>query len=43
MKFPSYKKAAIFVGTDPSYLSRSIAKKGFQKGHGYTVNKKELF
>jgi hypothetical protein len=37
--FPCYTKAAEFVGTDRTYLSRSIAKKGFYKGHGFTVKK----
>jgi hypothetical protein len=36
-EFPSYTKAANFVGTDRTYLSRSITKKGFYKGHGFTV------
>lgn len=40
-EFPTYTKAAEFVGTDRTYLSRSITKKGFYKGHGYTVKKKE--
>jgi GIY-YIG catalytic domain len=40
-EFPSYVRAAEFVGTDSTYLSRSIAKKGFYKGHGFTVKKKE--
>ena len=40
-EFPSYTRAAKFVSTDRSYLSKSIAKKGFYKGHGFTVNKKE--
>jgi hypothetical protein len=40
-EFPSYTKAAEFVGTDHTYLSRSIAKKGFYKGYGFTVKKKE--
>jgi hypothetical protein len=39
-EFPSYTKAAEFVGTDRTYLSRSIAKKGFYKGHGFIVYKK---
>lgn len=42
-EFPSYTKAAKFVGTDRTYLSKSIAKKGFYKGHGFTVKKQELF
>jgi len=36
-EFPSYTRAAKFVGTDRTYLSRSIIKKGFYKGHGFTV------
>jgi hypothetical protein len=38
--FPSYTKAAEFVGTDRTYLSRCINKQGFYKGNGYTVEKK---
>lgn len=40
-EFPSYTKAAEFIGTDRTYLSRTITKKGFYKGYGYTVKKKE--
>lgn len=36
-EFPSYTKAAKFVSTDRTYLSRSIAKKGFYIGKGYTI------
>jgi GIY-YIG catalytic domain len=42
-EFPSYTKAAEFIGTDRTYLSRSIAKKGFYKGHGFTVKKRNNF
>ena len=41
IEFSSYTKAVKFVGTDRNYLSRSIAKKGFYKGHGFSVKKKE--
>jgi group I intron endonuclease len=40
-EFPFYTIAAKFIGIDNSYLSKSIAKKGFYKGHGYTVKRKE--
>jgi group I intron endonuclease len=40
-EFISYTKAAKFIGTDRTYLSRSITKKGFYKGHGFTAKKKE--
>lgn len=40
-EFSSYTKAAKFIGTDRTYLSRCISKKGFYKGHGYVVTKKE--
>lgn len=40
-EFISYTRAAKFIGTDRTYLSRSITKKGFYKGYGFTVNKKE--
>ena len=40
-EFFSYTKAAKFIGTDRTYLSRSMAKKGFYKGHGFTIKKKK--
>ena len=40
-EFTSYTKAAAFVGTERTYLSRTIAKKGFYTGYGYTVKKKD--
>jgi group I intron endonuclease len=40
-EFISYTRAAKFIGTDRTYLSRSITKKGFYKGHGFTAKKKE--
>jgi group I intron endonuclease len=41
IEFSYYTKAAEFIGTDRTYLSRSIAKKGFYKGHGFTVKVKK--
>ena len=39
-EFSTYTKAAEFVGTERTYLARSIYKKGFYKGYGFSVKKK---